>query len=187
MNFLAISLSTMNAKELLKQNINSEFDKILDKKNLTKKTIEKIKQQPKSEFISIGLDYIQNFINKEAPKILKENSSVKEVLEKRRQSNINNNGGNNIFIDNKHYKEYIKVMKILPDKLHPNETCITDEEFKIYENFGKLFKSMNNSIKEENGRNSFLNTIYRILKEVLDNTAANKARIIDYDYCMKNI
>ena len=187
MNFLAMSLSTMNAKELLKQNINTEFDKILEKKNLTKKTIEKIKQQPKSEFISIGLDYIQNFINKEAPKILKENSSVKEVLEKRRQSNINNNGGNNVFIDNKHYKDYIKVMKILPDKLHPNETCITDEEFKIYENFGKLFKSMNNSIKEENGRNSFLNTIYRILKEVLDNTAANKARIIDYDYCMKNI
>ena len=187
MNFLAMSLSTMNAKELLKQNINAEFDKILEKKNLTKKTIEKIKQQPKSEFISIGLDYIQNFINKEAPKILKENSSVKEVLEKRRQSNINNNGGNNVFIDNKHYKDYIKVMKILPDKLHPNETCITDEEYKIYENFGKLFKSMNNSIKEENGRNSFLNTIYRILKEVLDNTAANKARIIDYDYCMKNI
>ena len=66
MNFLAMSLSTMNAKELLKQNINTEFDKILEKKNLTKKTIEKIKQQPKSEFISIGLDYIQNFINSNA-------------------------------------------------------------------------------------------------------------------------
>lgn len=32
MNVLAMSLSTMNAKELLKQNINSEFDKILEKK-----------------------------------------------------------------------------------------------------------------------------------------------------------
>ena len=83
MNVLAMSLSTMNAKELLKQNINSEFDKILEKKNLTKKTIEKIKQQPKSEFLSIGLEYIQNFINKEAPKILRENSLVKEVLEKK--------------------------------------------------------------------------------------------------------
>ena len=187
MNVLAMSLSTMNTKELLKQNINSEFDKILLKKNLSKKTIEKIKQQPKSEFISIGLDYIQNFINKEAPKILRENSLVKEVLEKRRQTNMNNNGGNNVFIDNKHYKDYIKVMKILPDKLHPNETCITDEEYKIYENFGKLFETMNNSIKEESEKNSFLNTIYRILKEVLDNTAVNKATIIDYDFCMKNI
>ena len=189
MNVLAMSLSTMNSKELMKQYINIEFDKILVNKNLTKKTIEKIKQQPKSEFLSIGLDYIQNFINKEAPKILRENALVKEVLEKRRQNSMNNNSGNNVFIDNKHYKDYIKVMKILPDKLHPNETCITDEEFKIYENFGKLFESMNKTIKEENGRNSFMNTIYRILKEVLDNTATNKARIVDYDYdfFMKNI
>ena len=187
MNVLAMSLSTMNTKDLLKQYICAEFDKILYKKNLTKKTIEKIKQQPKSEFLSIGLDYIQNFINKEAPKILRENSSVKEVLEKRRQNNMNNNGGNNVFIDDKHYKDYTKIMKNLPDKLHPNETCITEEEYKIYENFGKLFESMNNSIKEENEKNSFLNTIYRILKEVLDNTAANKATILDYDFCMKNI
>ena len=63
MNVLAMSLSTMNAKELLKQHINSEFDKFLDKKKLERKTIEKIKQQPKQEFLSIGLDYIQNFIN----------------------------------------------------------------------------------------------------------------------------
>ena len=56
MNVLAMSLSTMNSKELMKQYINIEFDKILVNKNLTKKTIEKIKQQPKSEFLSIGLD-----------------------------------------------------------------------------------------------------------------------------------
>ena len=189
MNVLAMSLSTVNSKELLKQNINTEFNKILKTKNLSEKTIEKIKQQPKSEFLSIGLDYIHNFINKEAPKILRENSLVKEVLEKRRQNNMNNNQGNNVFIDNKHFKDYIKVMKILPDKLHPNETCITDEEYKIYENFGKLHQLMNKSIKEENGRNYFMNTIYRILKEVLDNTATNKARIVnyDYDFFMKNI
>ena len=188
MNVLAMSLSSMNSKDLLKQNIYAEFDKFLNKQKLEKKTIDKIKQQPKQEFLSVGLDYIQIFINKEAPKILRENSLVKEVLEKRRQNNMNNNkGGNNIFIDNKHYKDYDKIMKILPDQLHPNETCITDEEFKIYENFGKIFQTMNNNIKEENGHKSFLNTIYRILKEVLDNTAANKARILDYDYCMKNI
>ena len=112
---------------------------------------------------------------------MRENSLVKEVLEKRRQNNMNNNQGNNaVFIDNKHFKDYIKVMKILPDKLHPNETCITDEEYKIYENFGKLHQLMNKSIKEENGRNYFMNTIYRILKEVLDNTATNKARIVSF-------
>ena len=183
MNVLAMSLSAINSKDLLKQNINTEFDKILEKKNLTKKTIEKIKQQPKSEFLSIGLDYIKNFINKEAPKILRENSTVKEVLEKRRQTNMNNNGENNVFIDNKHYKDYINAMENLPNKLHPNKTCITDEEFKIYQNFGKLFESMNNNIKEESGKNSFLNTIYRILKEALDNTSTDKP----YDLCMKNI
>ena len=45
---------------------------------------------------------------------------------------------------------------------------------------------MNKSIKEETGGKSFLNTIYRILKEVLDNTSSKEARI-NYDYCMKNI
>ena len=188
MKMLAISLSTMNAKELLKKNIDTEFNKILSTKNLTKKTIEKIKQQPNPEFLSIGLDYIQNFINKESLNILHENTLVKEVLDKRRQNNINtsnNNVSNNIYLDNKHLKEYKKIMKILPDKLQPNEKNLSDDELKIYEKFGKLYESMNT--REDNGKNSFLNTVYRILKEVLDNTAAGKGSFIDYELCMKNI
>ena len=190
MKMLAMSLSTMSSKELLKKKIDSEFTKILSTKNLVKKTIEKIKQQPNPEFLCIGLDYIQNFINKEALKILHENSLVKEELEKRRQNNINNNNSNNnlsnnMFIDNNNLKEYKKIIKNLPDKLQPNEKCITDEELKIYDKFGKLYESMNS--REDTGRNSFLNTIYRILKEVLDKTGANKARCRDYSFCMKNI
>ena len=188
MKTLATSLSTMNAKELLKKNIDSAFNKILNTKNLTKKTIEKIKQQPNPEFLSIGLDYIQNFINKESLNILHENNLVKEVLDKRRQNNINtsnNNISNNIYLDNKHLKEYKKIMKYLPDKLQPNEKCISDDELKIYEKFGKLYESMNS--REDNSKNSFLNTVYRILKEVLDNTAAGKGSFIDYELCMKNI
>jgi hypothetical protein len=187
MKTLATSLSTMNAKDLLKKNIDNEFNKILNTKNLTKKTIEKIKQQPNPEFLSIGLDYIQNFINKESLNILHENTLVKEGLDKRRQNNINasNNISNNIYLDNKHLKEYKKIMKYLPDKLQPNEKCISDDELKIYEKFGKLYESMNS--REDNNKNSFLNTVYRILKEVLDNTAAGKGCIIDYELCMKNI
>ena len=129
MKTLATSLSTMNAKELLKKNIDNEFNKILNTKNLTKKTIEKIKQQPNPEFLSIGLDYIQNFINKESLNILHENTLVKEGLDKRRQNNTNNsnNISNNIYLDNKHLKEYKKIMKYLPDKLQPNEKCISEE------------------------------------------------------------
>ena len=184
MKMLAMSLLTTNGKELLKKNIDEGFTKILSTKNLSKKTIEKIKQQPNPEFLSIGLDYIQNFIKNESIKILYENSIVKEVLEKRHSSK-NSNDGNKIFLDIKHFKEYQKILKILPNKLHPNENCISDEELKIYDKFGKLYEIMNS--REDIGKNSFLNTVYRILKEVLDNMAAGKASFRDYDFCMTNI
>ena len=41
--------------------------------------------------------------------------------------------------------------------------------------------------REDSGKNSFLNTVYRILKEVLDNMGAGKPSFRDYDYCMTNI
>ena len=189
MKMLAMALSSINGKELLKKNIDNEFTKILSGKNLHKKTIEKIKQQPNPEFLSIGLDYIQNYINKKGRKILYDDSMVKEVLEKRRQNNMNNsnsnNTSNNIFLDNKHLREYKKIKKILPDKLQPNEKYISEEELKIYDKFGKLYESMN--AREDSWKNSFLNTIYRILKEVLDNMAASKASLRNYAYCMTNI
>ena len=189
MKMLAMSLSTINSKELLKKNIDTQFNKTLNMKNLTKTTIEKIKMQPNPEFLSIGIEYIQNFINKEALKKLYENSQVKEVLEKRRQNNINNNNSNNIsnniFLDNRHLTEFKKIKNILPDKLLPNENCISEEELKIYDKFGKLYERLNN--RGDSGKNSFLNTIYRILKEVLDNMAEGKASFRDYDFCMMNI
>ena len=74
---------------------------------------------------------------------------------------------------------------MLPNKLQPNEKCISDDELKIYDKFEQLYKIMNS--KEDSGKNSFLNTVYRILKEVLDNMAAGKASFRDYDYCMTNI
>ena len=189
MKMLAMSLSNMNSKELLKKNIDNQFNKILATKNLSKKTIEKIKLQPNPEFLSIGVEYIQNFINKEALKILNDNPQVKEVLEKRRKNNSNNNNpnniSNNIFLDDRHLDEFDKIKNILPDKLQPNENCISEEELKIYDKFGKLYQIMNN--RGGSGKNSFLNTIYRILKEVLDNMAAGKLSFRDYDYCMANV
>ena len=180
MKSLLTSLSNMNARELLKQNINTEFNKILNSKNLSNKTIDKIKNQPNSEFLLIGLNYIQNFVSKEAMKILHENASVKEVLEKRRQ-----NDANNMFIDKKHLEEYKKIIKNLPEPLQPNEKCITEEELKIYDYFDVLTESMNS--KEDIGKNSFLNTVYRILKEVLDKPVSSKSICSNYDICMKNI
>ena len=185
MKMLALSLSKMNSKELLKKSIDNEFSKILSMKNLSKKTIEKIIQQPNPEFLSIGLEYIKNFIDKDTLNILYENSFVKEVLEKRRQNNANNISNNNIYLDNKHLKEYKKIKKILPDKLQPNEKCISEEELKIYDKFRKIYETMNS--KEGKGKNSFLNTVYRILKEVLDNMSGSKDIFRDYGFCMHNI
>ena len=189
MKMLALSLSKMNSKELLKKSIDNEFAKILSMKNLSKKTIEKIIQQPNPEFLSIGLEYIKNFIDKDTLNILYDNSFVKEVLEKRRQNNTNNknniSNNNNIYLDNKHLKDFKKIKKILPDKLQPNEKCISEEELKIYDKFRKIYEKMNS--KEDRRKNSFLNTVYRILKEVLDNMSGSKDIFRDYGFCMHNI
>lgn len=183
MKMLAISLCNMNAKELLKAKVDTEIIKVINKKNLflTEKTIGKIKQQPNQEFLSIGLEYIQNVIKEEAPKKLFENSLVKEVREKRKNCNLNSS--NNVFIDNKHLNEYQKIFSLLPGKLHPNEKSISEEENKIYEKFGEMYKSLNNKDESMKNKNSFLNTIYRILKEVLDSKDKNS----NYKICMKNI
>ena len=40
---------------------------------------------------------------------------------------------------------------------------------------------------KDTDKNSFLNTIYRLLKEVLDNMSGSKDIFRDYGFCMHNI
>jgi uncharacterized protein YnzC (UPF0291/DUF896 family) len=77
----------------------------------------------------------------------------------------------------------------MPLILKPNEEHIKDNEYKIYENF------KTNGIRffeEDSNKSLFLNTVYRILKEVIDKAAEdnspNKINTYkNYDLCMKNM
>lgn len=108
------------------------------------------------------------------------NKKVLEEIEKRRHGNLN-------LLENDFYEEYIKIKNKIPDILKPNELCMKDNEYKVYENFkmnGYKF------YEEDSDKSSFLNIVYRILKEVIDKAdpGQNKLSIYkNYDLCMKNI
>ena len=175
------SFSIIGSHDKLKSNIDSNFEKYYKAKQLEKETINKIKELPNSEYINIGLEYIQNFIMNEARCRLNLNKKVLEEIDKRRHGNLN-------LSENDFYGIYItKIKKKMPDILKPNELCIKDNEYKVYENFkmnGYKF------YEEDSDKSSFLNIVYRILKEVIDKAdpGQNKVSIYkNYDLCMKNI
>ena len=183
LQFILKSFSIIGAHDKLKINIDANFDKYYKAKKLKKETINKIKELPNSEYINIGLEYIQIFIMKEAKNTLNLNKKVIDEIDKRKQGNLN-------LSKNDFYKDYItKVKHKMPLILKPNEEHIKDNEYKIYENFKtngfKLYE-------EDSSKSSFLNTVYRILKEVIDKAAVDNSQnkistYKNYDLCMKNI
>ena len=182
LQFFLKSFSVMEGYMKLKKNIDSNLEKYYKAKQLEKETINKIKELPNNEYVNIGFEYIQKFIIKEAQNNLSFNKQISEEIEKRKNGNFN-------FLKNDYYKDYKKAKHKLPKILKPNEENIKDNEYKIYENFKtngfKLFE-------EDIDISSFLNTVYRILKEVIDKAAGdnspNKVSTYkNYDLCMKNI
>ena len=174
------SFSIIGSHDKLKSNIDSNLEKYYKAKQLEKETINKIKDLPNSEYINIGLEYIQKFIMNEAKNRLNLNKKVLEEIDKRRHGNLN-------LLENDFYEEYIKIKNKIPDILKPNEFCMKDNEYKVYENF-----NMNGYkfYEEDSDKSSFLNIVYRILKEVIDKAdpGQNKVSIYkNYDLCMKNI
>ena len=182
LQFILKSFSILGAHDKLKINIDANFEKYY-KAQLKKETINKIKELPNSEYISIGLEYIQIFIMKEAHNTLNTNRKVLDEIEKRIQGNLN-------LAKNDFYKDYIKKIRHkMPLILKPNEEHIKDNEYKIYEN---LQTNGFKFFEEDNNKSSFLNIVYRILKEVIDKAIAdnspNKINTYkNYDLCMKNI
>ena len=182
LQFFLKSFSVMEGHMKLKRNIDSNLEKYYKAKQLEKETINKIKELPNNEYVNIGFEYIQKFIVKEALNKLSFNKQVLEEIDKRKNGNFN-------IVKNDYYKEYKKAKNKMPKILKPNEENIKDNEFKIYENFKtngfKLFE-------EDIDISSFLNTVYRILKEVIDkaggdNSPNKTSTYKNYDLCMKNI
>ena len=182
LQFILKSFSIIGGYDKLKKNIETNFEKYYKAKQLKKETISKIKELPNSEYINIGLEYIQIFIMKEAKNKLNINKKVIDEIDKRKNGNLN-------LTKNDFYKDYITNIKHkMPKILKPNEQCIKDNEYKVYENF----KANGFNFEEDVDKSSFLNTVYRILKEVIDkavgDNSPNKNNTYkNYDLCMKNI
>ena len=183
LQFILKSFSVIEGHDKLRRNIESNLEKYYKAKQLEKETINKIKDLPNYEYINIGLEYIKKFIMKEAQNKININKKVLDEIEKRKNGNFN-------LVKNDFYNDYVtKAKDKMPTILKPNEQYIKDNEYKIYENFKtngfKLFE-------EDTNKSSFLNTVYRILKEVIDKAAGDNSvnkisTYKNYDLCMKNI
>ena len=177
------SFSIMNFHDKLKRNIGGNLELCCKSRNISKETMDYIKEFPNSEYINIGLEEILKYILKEAQNMMNSSEEFRSQIERRQ--NINNF---QITINNNHS---IKIREKLPEKLRPKKEGISDIVFNIYENF----QVNNNMLKmyEENGKKSgLLNIVYRILKEVMDktwegNTSIKISKYKNYDHCMKNI
>ena len=183
LQFILKSFSMIIAHDKLKKNIDSNLEKYYKARQLEKETIYKIKELPNNEYINIGFEYIKLFIMKESQNKLSVNKKIIDEIDKRKNGNFN-------ISKNEFYREYVtKAKNKMPKILMPNEQYIKDNEYKIYENF------KNNEFilfEEENNKSSFLNTVYRILKEVMDkasndNSPNKNYTCKKYDVCMKNI
>ena len=158
-------LAMVDSKEILKSSINKNF---LKYKNLEKEIIENLCNNVDNKYIEIGCVFITNQVVKiAAEKILKDEDIIKQIENKKQNK-----------IDKQQQKELLMKMKDLPDSLKPNPQGLTEEQFKVYENFEKKFKFENDSVD-----NNFLNTVYQLLKEVIKSNL-NKT---NYEFCMFNI
>ena len=168
---------------MLKRNIGVNLEFCCKSHDISKETMDYIKEFPNSEYINIGLEEILKFMRKETQNAMNSSEELRAQIERRQ--NINNF---QIKLNNNYS---IKVREKLPEKIRPNKEGIKNNEYNIYEKF----QANNNVLKmyEEDGKMSlFLNNIYRILKEVMDktwegNTSIKISKYKNYDHCMKNI
>ena len=192
---LLSSFSLISFHDMLKRNIGVNLDICVKSHKVSKEKIAYIKELPNSEYINIGADEILKYITKEAQNKLYLNPQFLTELEKR--SNINSlkqktNNGNGIIYLNKNYDNYMaKMWSKLPDKIRPHKDGITPAHFKIYESFNSNHKVL--KMYDEDGKiSSFLNIVFRLLKEGMDktwegNSSIKESRTKNYESCMKEI
>lgn len=195
LNCLLSSFSLLSFHDMLKRNIGYNLDICVKSHNVPKEKIAYIKELPCSEYINIGSDEILKFIMKEAQNKLEFNPQYIYELEKRTNSNSLNhktNNGNGIINLNKNFDNFMaKTWEKLPEKIRPNKNGITTEQFKIYESF-KTNNKVYKMYEEEGKISSFLNIVFRLLKDVVDKTweghnSIKESKSKNYETCMKEI
>merc|ERR1711957_425484 len=128
---LAGSLAMVTCREPLRIGFNNQLKEIIGKKGLEMENIlEPIYNSPNNiEILDIGCNYIQNFVIKRAIEKIEKDKTIIEELEKRKKQKA---------IDVK--PELISKIKLLPESLRPSSNGLTIDQFKIYEDFDKVYE-----------------------------------------------
>ena len=173
---LAGSLALITCKEPLRIGYNQQLKDALLKKKLDPEFIEIVTNQSNNDLLDIGCSYIHNYVIQKAIEKIQNDESIIKEIDRRRK---------NISFDIE--SEYVIKADLLPDILKPKITGLTPEQFKIYENFDKIYESYTKI--ESSPKMTSINIILSLLKEVLDNVDVNNINktMKNYNVCMLNM
>lgn len=176
---LAGSLAMVTCREPLRIGFNNQLKESLAKKGLEIENILELihNSQNNIEILDIGCSYIQNYVVKRAIEKIDKDKAILEELDKRRkQKNI----------DMK--PDLLNKLKLLPDLLKPSSSGLTNEQYRIYEDFGKAYEI--NKKDYTNKKINLLKLIYPAIKEFLDSYSPSQTqtRLVNkYEICMFNL
>jgi CCR4-NOT transcription complex subunit 1 len=176
---LAGSLAMVTCREPLRIGFNNQLKEIIGKKGFDLESIlEPIYNSPNNvEILDIGCNYIQNFVIKRAIEKIEKDKTILEELEKRKKQKS---------IEVK--PDLINKIKLLPESIRPSINGLTNEQFKIYEDFDKVYEK--NKKEHQNKKLSFLKLILPAIKECLESYTPNQPipkMINKYEICMFNV
>jgi hypothetical protein len=174
---LAGSLAMVTCKEPLRTNFSSNLKEQLIKKGFDSEFLNEQlinnSTNNNNDILEIGCNYIQNYVVKRAIDKIDKDKIIKDELLKRKNQKPEEKS------------DVLKKMKNLPDLLRPNLNGLTFEQYKIYEDFDKVYEI---NKKDSQKNNTFIRMIIPALKEYFDTLQYNmKMAVKNYELCMKNI
>lgn len=169
----------VTCREPLRIGFNNQLKETLGKKGFEIDNIlESIyNSQNNIEILDIGCNYIQNYVIKRAIDKIEKDKTIMEELEKRRKQKS---------LETK--PDLISKIKLLPEILRPSASGLTNEQYKIYEDFDKVYET--NKKDGITKKMNFLKLIYPAIKEVGDFYSPNQSEknmIQKYEMCLYNI
>lgn len=165
----------VTCKDPLKTNFASNLKELLTKKGFETETLnEFLTKLDSNDILDIGCTHIQNIVIRKAIDKIEKDSTIKDQINKRK---------------NQKFEEKTEIMqkliKILPPSLRPNFNGLTPDQYKIYEEFEKVYETN----KKDSQKNiAFIRIIIPILKDSFD-VLINQPNIAvrNYELCMRNI
>jgi len=167
---LAGSLAMVTCKEPLRMSFINHFKELLNKKLSEEFSIEYINNINNSEILDIGCNFIQNNVIKRAIDKIEKDKIILEEIEKRKKQKLW-----------EPKQELLNKINSLPEVLKPNLNGLNPDQYKIYEDFEKVYDS---NRKEVLKKHNLIKMIIPLLKEFMVFTMQNVSKANDrYKIC----